>query len=1152
MAIHLHRAARTDLLADGLAGVLATPPDDPFALDVVAVPAKGVERWLSQRLSHRLGVGAGTPGHRPEDGVCAAVDFRTPASLVAEIAGTRDNDPWSPDALAWPVLAGIDAGLDEPWALTLARHLGHEPDPVADPDGLRRGRRFAVARRLAGLFASYAAQRPALLAAWEAGDDSDGLGAALPDDLRWQAELWRRVTAAVQAPTPGQRHTEVLAALRSRPATVELPARLSLFGHTRLSTTDVELLDALAEHRDVHLWLPHPSDRLWQTLAAAGADRPLARRLDDSHLHVGHRLLASLGRDVRELQRTLHGLTPATDEVVAAPTPAPDTLLHWLQHDLHEARRPTPAERGQRVLDPADRSVQVHACHGPARQVEVLREVLLGLLADDPTLEPRDILVMCPDIDTFAPLVQAGFGLGEVVGDRGHPAHRLRVRLADRALHQTNPLLAVLDTLLDLAGGRVTASEVLDLAQAGPVRRRFRFGDDDLDQLTSWVQESGVRWGFDAQHRRPFGLETLVQNTWRFGVDRILAGVAMSDDSRSWLDTTLPLDDVGSSQLELAGQVAELLDRLVIAADRLTGPQTLDAWVQALGDALASITAVAPADAWQVGQAERELARLRQAAEPSGLASTSLRLSDIRALLSGRLAGRPTRANFRTGTLTVCTMVPMRSVPHRVVALLGLDDGVFPRVGVADGDDVLARDPVTGERDPRSEDRQLFLDAVLAAGEALVVTYTGADPHTGQPRPPAVPLGELLDALDETAVGPGSGAGTAATGAAQVPPVPVGEIVTTRHPLQPFDPRNFTSRAAGGGLLEGGPFSFDRDALASAAAATGVRDAPPPFLAEPLPAPAVGDVALDDLLAFVKHPVRHLLARGRLDIALPFDPDPVSDAVPVKLDALVQWGVAERVLADLLAGIEPGAAMQREWRRGVVPPRRLGWRALGTIVDEVRALADTARALRTGDPSAVDVDLDLGDGRRLRGTVPGLYAGRLVPVSYSRLAGSHRLASWVRLLALTAHHPDGAWQAHTIGRRASGSGVDVSVIGPLDDSARGHLRDLVALRDLGVCEPLPLPVKASFSYANQRLHGRDVSAAIAQAHRAWDDTDAFPGEGSDSALLRVWGRGGLPGLDRPPPPGFEFPGETTMFGALAMRLWHPLLTAEAQAERTLR
>lgn len=1119
VTLHLHRAARTDVLADALGELLATPLADPFAEEVVVVPAKGVERWLSQRLSHRLGAGP-----RGGDGVCAGIGFRSPWSLVADVLGTRDDDPWAPDAIVWPLIAVVDEALDEAWARPLARHLGAGLD--GEEADLRHGRRFALGRRLAGLFTSYATQRPSLVEDWYAGGRGDGCGRDLPDDLAWQPELWRRVVARVDAPPPHLRLAATLERLRDEPEAFDLPPRLSLFGHTRLPVTEVALLEALGERREVHLWLPHPSAALWAALAQQATSGPVARSEDHAHRLVGHPLLATLGRDVRELQRTL--ATARVVDAAEAPDPAaPATLLGWLQSDLRANAAGDPATR---ELAPADRSVQVHACHGAARQVDVLREVLVGLLADDPTLEPRDILVMCPDIEAFAPLVSAGFGLGDVVGDGGHPAHRLRVRLADRSLSQTNPLLSVAARLLDLAGGRAGVGDVLDLAHSEPVRRRFGLRDDDLQQLTEWARAAGVRWAFDADHRADYGLGSYVANTWRFGLDRLLAGVAMSDDSRTWLDRTLPLDDVGSGQVELAGRLAEYVERLRSVTDRLVGTHPLDHWLSVLDEGVAALTAAPATEAWQTGQVQRELGRVREAA--AGLATTELRLPDVRALLADRLAGRPTRANFRTGTLTVCTMVPMRSVPHRVVCLVGLDDGVFPRVGAVDGDDVLARDPLTGERDPRSEDRQLLLDAVLAATEHLVVTYTGANEYSGQPRPPAVPLGELLDALDETA--------TTAGGR------PVSDVVTVRHPLQPFDPRNLSA----GALVPGGPFTFDEAALAGALAAAGQRRPEPPFLAGPLPPAPADDVSLDDLLDFFTRrggAVQGLLSRQRLDLRAAREEEPLDDGLPVEIDQLAQWSVGDRVLRDLLAGMPVEQARQQEWRRGVLPPGFLGWRILGDVVMRSEPLAGEGRRLRSLPARTVDVDVDLGDGRRLRGTVPDVHGDRLVPVHYSRLGATHRLQSWLRLLALTATDDDRSWTAHTLGRPANSRSREafaVSLLGPLDHTAGALLRDLVALRDTGLTEPLPLPLKASLSYARARRTNASQDEALVKAGWDWDD-GRFPGECSDPAHVRVWGRGAsLPGLGEAPRDGEEFEGETTRFGALALRVWSPLLVAE--------
>lgn len=1098
MAFHLHRADRTDLLVDGLGALLAEPPADPFAEELVLVPARGVERWLSQRLSHVLGRGNGG------DGVCAGVAFRNPASLIAEIAGTADDDPWSPDAMTWPLLAVIDANLDEPGYHTLATHLGHFH--TGDEAELRRGRRYAVARRLAGLFASYARQRPQLLIDWLDGQAGDGAGGELDADLDWQPPLWRALVSAIGTDPPHIRHRKIVTRLREAP-TDDLPARLSLFGHTRLACTDIEVLGALATHHDLHLWLPHPSDNLWQALR--GSHGAIPRTEDTDRVKAEHPLLQTLGRDLRELQRALPG-TPHPDEYLDGTTRS-DTLLAWLQSDIAgNAVRPA-----GRAVSASDRSVQVHACHGPARQVDVLREVLLGLLEDDPTLEPRDIVVMCPDIETYAPLIVADFGLGELAGEQ-HPAHSLRVQLADRALTQTNPLLGVAVELLNIAESRATASQLLNLAQTAPVRTRFSFTDDDLETITDWVREANIRWSFDAAHRAPYGLDHIQHNTWRFGLDRILTGVAMSEDSRAWLDTALPLDDVGSNRVELAGRLAEFVARLQTAADELTGPRPLTEWIGALTDGVAALTRVHADDAWQQGQLRRELTDvLRQA---GSRAETQLLLPDVRALLSGHLAGRPTRANFRTGTLTVCTMVPMRSVPHRVVCLVGLDDGVFPRLDHVDGDDVLARRPLTGERDVRSEDRQLLLDAVCAATETLVVTYTGADEHTGKTLPPAVPLAELLDALDATT------------------PQPVRERIVIEHPLQPFDVRNVTPGALG---VPGQPFTFDPATRTAAEAAAGKRTEPAETFAALLPPPPAGDVELADLLAFFKDPVKGFFRA--LDYTLPWDVDGVEDAMPVEIDNLGRWAVGDRMLADMLRGMHPDDAANAEWRRGTLPPGRLGMRTACELRDLARTLAEVAHTHRAGDPVAHDVDVDLGGGRRLTGTVSPVYGSRSVSVVYSRLAPKHVLQAWIPLLALAAQNPGCGWSALCIGRGKIGNRITQRLFGPAPDPP-AVLNDLVAIYDAGRREPLPLPLKTSYAWAEARGTGDDPADA---ARAAW--ASKF-GENLEPAHRKVWGDNApLERLLGTPRPGEEITGEGTRLGALAVRLWLPLLAAEGAA-----
>ncbi|HVM00147.1 MAG TPA: exodeoxyribonuclease V subunit gamma [Egibacteraceae bacterium] len=1146
--LRIHRAERADRLVDALAGVLAEAPPDPFTPDLVAVPTRGIERWLAQELSLRLGAGGGL------DGVCANVEFPFPATVVGRalaVAGAvgADADPWVPSRLVWPLLEVIDAHLGEEWLGPLRTHLGGRPN---DADPTRRNRRFAAARHIADLFDRYAVHRPRMLCAWAEDRDVDADGAALDADAVWQAHLWRLVRRRLPAASPAERLAQAAAALAAGTRVPDLPDRIAVFGLTALPASYLRVLGALAAH-EVHLFLLHPSPALWAAVAATlgGAPRPVVRRDEDPTSGLARNpLLASWGRDAREMQLVVSsGPAPVDDHLPAGRTP-PGTLLARLQADVR-ADRPPPgrpvagADDARALLEPGDRSVQVHACHGRTRQVEVLRDAILHLLADDSELEPRDIVVMCPDIEAYAPIVQAVFGVPPAAGDRaGTPRlPDVRVKLADRAIRQTNPLLRVVADVLDRADGRLTASEVLDLASREPVRRRFGFDDAALTRLETWVAAAQVRWGLHAGHRAAFDLGGVEANTWRAGLNRILLGVTTADDGGRLVEGTAPLDDVEGTEVDLAGRLAELVDRLDEAVTALQGPQTVDQWAAALALTANLLAATAEADRWQRLQLDRLLDDLRGQSAGSEVA---LALPEARVLLGDRLQGRPSRANHRTGDLTVCTLVPMRSVPHRVVCLLGMDDGAFPRRTVPDGDDLLDRTPRVGDRDLRTEDRQLLLDALLAAGDALVVTYTGRDERTNDQRPPAVPVGELLDTIDATVR---TGDGKAAS-----------ERVGVDHPLQPFDARNFTPGALG----RAGPWGFDHVSLAGARARAVGATPERGFLEGPLEGwePA-RTLELDELVTFLGNPVKAFLRR-RLDISLPRAGDEPSDAIPVELSPLERHGVGERLLTARLAGVDEAAWTAAELARGVLPPGALADRALAPIRADVDAIIEAARAAvaeRAGDRGAavgvLPVHVALPGGRTLVGTVAGVHGQVILAVQYARLGPKHRLAAWARLLAATAAAPDRAFCAVTVGRAASGRGkqlVAVSRLGPLGedaterrDLALAELARLADIYDRGMREPLPVYCATSAAYAEIAGKGEDPRAA---ASRWYTSQPTFAREDREPAHRLVLG--GVRPFDellaegpRPDECGDGwFDEEPSRLGRHARRLWSGLLAVE--------
>ncbi len=1149
MTFVLHRAERADVLASALADILLVPPPDPFAPEVVAVHSRGVERWLSHHLAARLGA---SPDRA--DGVCANLRFPFPGRLVGDALARatgveRASDPWRPERLAWPLLEVVDLNLGEPWLDVLAAHLGG-----ADPEAPDRGRRFATVRHVADLLDRYAVHRPAMVLAWSSGADHDGEGQPLPDDVAWQAELWRRLRQAVGTPSPAERLVDGCAALRDDPGLVDLPERMALFGFTRLPASYLDVLRAIAVHRDVHLLALHPSPALWARLAASETTDGAAATAE-----VLHPLLRSWGRDSREMQLVLGGRR-AGSALMDLYHPLgregePTTLLQRLQAAI---RADEPADRpGRAVLAAGDRSVQIHACHGRARQAEVVRDARTHLLAADHTLEPRDVVVMCPDIDELAPLLHAAFDATAAEGGAGPHEERtgpppLPYRLADRSLRQTNPVLGAVAEVLSLVEARMTSRQVLAFAALPPVRERFRFDDDDLARIASWVRATGTRWGLDAASRARYDLAAIETGTWDAGLVRLLLGVTMSEDDNHLVGGALPLDDVDAGDIGLAGRFAELVSRLHIVVSEMTGPRPIAGWLAAIDHAADLLLAARPADAWQRGQLDRLLAEVQAeaggraeaerqvVAGPASPGTTTralpgppLRLAEVRDLLTDRLRGQPTRAAFRTGDLTMCTLVPMRSVPHRVVCLVGLDDGAFPRGGSPDGDDLLVRARQVGDHDRRTEDCQLLLDAVLAAGDALVITYSGRDVRNNQQLPPAVPVNELLDVVDATV--------RTADGA------PARHQVVHHHPLRAADRRCFEP----GRLGTQGPWGFDARLLAGARAAAGPRRPSGPFLAEPLRSTYEDVVALDDLVRFVQHPVDAFLHQ-RLGLSVWSEEDQPADALPVQLDGLAAWGVGDRLVRALMTGGDVESACAAEQARGMLPPGALGRAALEDARFKAEAIVAAAHAAALGPAMALEVDLALRDGRRLVGSVPDVVGSVVRATSFSRLAPKHRLAAWVRVLAAAAARPEVPLTSTTVGRHKAGART--FVLGSLAGTVEGRssralelLEVVVDLRDRGLREPLPLYGETSHRYASALRAGADSPRE--DAARCW--TSEFDWDKEDKDPAHVLVLGGVRSFDEVleirPGPGEDGPGwavgEETRFARLARRLWDPVLDA---------
>jgi len=1081
--LHVQVAGDVRPLADGLATVLARPLADPFAREWVGVPTDGMQRWLKLRLAHHLG--ASGPGSG--DGVTANVDFRYPGTLrqvvlaaarhEADVPDVEAADPWRPEHLVWAVLEALRT----------------DPDPARFgplavlPSGATW---YGRSLRAAQLFDHYAVRRPDLLRHWAAGRALDAVGTPLEPADRWQFELWQAAHARLGTPSPPELVAGVLDGVRAGTVEIALPERLAVFGLTTLpyGAPFLDLLDAIAAQRDVHVFLLDPSatatGRVQATVLAATPTGETPTRSDDhTDDAVVHPLLRSWGRPYRERAVLLadaerRGLPrPVTlDDPAATDPPSGATLLARLQHDVRADRAPA----GDHVLTPGDRSLQVHSCHGPNRQVEVLRDAVLHLLATDPTLREDDVVILCPDLETYAPLVEVGFGPSAMrrAAD-GAPAAaalappRLAYHVADRSLREAYPALVALEALLALVGGRSPATAVLEFVSLPPVRDRFGFDDDALATIGAWIAETNVRWGFDGAHRAGWGLPAaFTPNSWRAALDRLLLGVAVSDD-----DLALTVGDIAplgveGNHIEVAGRLASVIELLADAAADFATPRTATEWAEALRTLADRCIAVPRDQAWQRDRLRRIVDAL---ATDSVVADqpveVPLDLADVRRFLADRLDGAPTRADWFRGGITVSSLTPLRGLPFRVVCILGFDD--VARGATLDGDDLGARAPRVGDRDPRTETRQALLDAVLAAGDHLVITRTGHDVRTNRSQPYGVALAELRDVVLAT-LAADAPAGDPAD-AADDPAAARWAQVETVHPHQAFDPANLTDATLG----VPGPWTFDPQAEAGAAArqarATGID----PFLTTPL-APLVdpGTEVLDpaDLQRFFRDPVGTFLRR-RLGLHLPRDDTPIADDFTLALQSLAEWTVGDRIVTNRVAGAEPAEWQRHERALGALPPGTYGEAAIAqfTAASDNLLAAVVARGL---DPAAhrdVAVDVTLPDGTRIVGTITVCHgAGDPGPVriTYSKAKARQELEAWLDLMLLVAHDPATPWRALAVRRVDKTKAVDADVCelrpSPTDDpraAALDALATVVGVLQVGMCEPIPL-----FPVVSKKIH----------------------------------------------------------------------------------
>jgi exodeoxyribonuclease V gamma subunit len=1030
----VHHSNRLEVLADQLAALVRQPTNSLFVPETIIVQSLGMARWLSFRLADHLGV-------------CAHVRFPFPAAFIWDmfhrvLPHVPETSPFAPDVLTWHLMALLGSLEESPRFASLSAYCEGGDDV----------KRYALASRIATVYDQYLVYRPDWIRAWETGTED-----------HWQAELWRRVIAGNGAHRLHV-HEQFLRALETETwARAKLPGRVSLIGIPAMPPMYLDLFAPLAESIDLHLFLLNPCQEYWGDIVA---DRDLGRQTpaDDPealHFETGNPLLASMGKLGRDFIDLVHDYPHHLVEQYA--DPGEDSLLHCLQSDVLHLRNPGAPPCPATPLRPNDHSVQVHVCHSRMREIEVLYDQLLGLFETDPELQPSDVVVMAPEIDAYAPLIEAVFGAGEGI-------RRVPFSIADRGLRAESPVVNAFFALLDLPSSRYDVNRVLALLEVPAIQRRFALTSVDLALVRRWLQATGVRWGIDHDSRAALGLPAIREHTWRAGLDRLLAGYALRGGHSRLFQEILPYDAVEGVEAQVVGRLHTFTEAVFGLTTVLRDRRPVRAWIPTLMTLLEGFFAPDETDELDIQAIRQALSQIGEDAAQAGFdepVSLEVLMSSLRGLVEmPRWPGR-----FLTGGITFCALVPMRSIPFEVVCLIGMHDEAFPRTPRALSFDLMAQAFRRGDRSRRHDDRYLFLEALLSARRYFYVSYVGRHIRENSIIPPSVLVSELLDTVDRGFY------------LAEQPTGDVRKHVVIEHPLQPFSRRYFT----------GDPklFSFAADLCEAGRMAGRGQTRPAPLVTSGLPEPgeAGQSVEVRELLAFFRHPVRYFLQR-RLGIYLDEAEGLLATREPFTLEPLLRYQLLQEVLQRHLTGEPPDRILSLVRAAGLLPHGQVGvtlfereWPAVEAFVTRLEPF------LAANPPVTVEVDLPVGD-RHVIGHLDHVRPQGLLGYRLGKTRGRHYLEVWLRHLMLNCLAPEGvACTSHWLAE-------DIAFTLPPLGDAQTSLQHLLTWYWQGLCQPLHFYPESALAYAQaSRQQGRDPLAA---ARQTWESSDHHRGEDADA------------------------------------------------------
>ncbi|EML1935586.1 exodeoxyribonuclease V subunit gamma [Providencia sp. 21OH12SH02B-Prov] len=1034
----VYHSNQLELLKELIAHLMENEPlSHPFAQEIILVQSPGMSQWLQIELAKRFGIAAN-------------IHYPLPATFIWDmfrrvLPDIPKESAYTKQAMTWKLMKILPTVIDEDDFEPLRHYLEHDLD---------KRKLHQLAGRVADLFDQYLVYRPQWIEKWQQNELIDGLGV----NQLWQKRLWLQLVDYTQSLGQSPWHRANLyqsfidKLSNSQNLHNVLPKRIFICGISSLPPVYLQALSAIAEHTDIHLMFTNPCRYYWGDIHSHSFLAKLQKRKlrhyidkneisrfkieehaqelfnDEGEQELANPLLASWGKLGRDNLYFISQIDSA-NEISAFVDTNRNSLLENLQQDILDLEnhaqlgtdlRAYSTSIGKRVLALSDQSVTFHSCHSAQREVEVLQDNLLALFEQDPTLTPRDVIVMVSDIDSYTPFIQAVFG--NTATKRYIP-----FSISDRKALQAHPILQAFILLLDLPQSRFSTEQVLTLLEVSAFAERFDIDESELGLLRRWVNESGIRWGLDDDNVRALSLPVIGQNTWQFGLSRMLLGYAMDSRYGPW-NGVLPYDECSGLAAQLAGKLALLVSTLKEWRTLLATERTLDEWQDICQQLIESFFQTDSETELVLTLVTEQWHKILQNAINSGYdEQISLRL--IRDELAVCFDDEKISQRFLAGSVNFCTLMPMRSVPFKVVCLLGMNDGIYPRSIPPLGFDLMAEKPARGDRKRRDDDRYLFLEALNSAAKQLYISYIGLSIQDNQVCNPSVLVTELLDYICQSFCLQGDDKLNIDESALRLK-----KHLVYQHNRVPFAKENFMANS---------PYqSFASEWLP---AAETVLQEGKPFIYELDERERVTDISIEQLLRFYRHPIRAFFQQ-RLKVHFTIEETELPEDEPFLLDKLQRYKMNERILALLIKDENPQPLYQALKASGQLPAKQFGQLYWEQQINDIAPLAEKIKQQNV-QPTDYVIDLQI-NGIKISGVLRNAHEKGILRYRPAYLTAHDGVQLWIEHLLFNLAVNEG--ESVALGRENSiwhFSSVKQS-------DAKNYLEQLIA----GYCKGLNTPL----------------------------------------------------------------------------------------------